>query len=147
MTDYVRGWKSSSSHSPFTRKPKKKSLLNGLINFIGGTVVWFFGIRGFWKKLVLAGIFVALVGFIIFGAAFAYYSFNLPDPNKLAERIVPESTKIFDRNGKLLYEIRGEAKRTLIKLEDVPDIMKQATVAIEDKNFYNHGGISLTGIF
>ncbi|MDZ4243728.1 MAG: penicillin-binding protein, partial [Candidatus Doudnabacteria bacterium] len=109
-------------------------------------IVWFFSIKGFWKKLILAGVFAALIGFILFGSVFAYYSFNLPDPNKLADRIVPESTKIFDRNGKLLYEIRGEAKRTLIKLEDVPDIMKQATIAVEDKNFYNHGGISLTGI-
>ena len=146
MSDYFRGWKSNSYRSPFARRPKKKSFLRSMLSFIGRTIVWFFGIKGVWKKLILASIFLVLLGFIVFGLFFAYYSFSLPDPNKLADRIVPESTKIFDRNGKLLYEIHGEAKRTLVKLGDVPTIVKQATIAVEDRNFYNHGGISFTGI-
>lgn len=96
--------------------------------------------------MALAGIFAGFIFFISFGLVFAYYSFNLPDPNKLANRVVPESTKIFDRGGKLLYEIHGEAKRTLVPLDQIPEHVKNAFIAVEDKSFYKHSGISLTGI-
>jgi len=73
---------------------------------------------------------------------------NLPDPGRLQERTVPESTKIYDRTGEtVLYEIHGEQKRTLISLADIPDNLKNATIAIEDKDFYKHGAISYWGIF
>lgn len=97
--------------------------------------------------MIAAGVFLALLAFIVFGILFAYYSYNLPDPNKLLSlRSVPESTKIFDRNGKLLYDIHGEEKRTLVTLDQIPKYAKEATIAVEDKDFYKHGGIDLTGI-
>jgi membrane peptidoglycan carboxypeptidase len=78
---------------------------------------------------------------------FAVVSLSLPDPNKLNARIVPQSTKIYARDGTtLLYEVHGEAKRTLITLKDVPDYVKQATIAIEDKNFYKNPGVDWKGI-
>jgi hypothetical protein len=53
------------------------------------------------------------------------------------EREVPQSTKIFDRTGStLLYEIHGEEKRTLVALNEIPDTMKWATIAVEDKTFF-----------
>ncbi|MFA6530033.1 MAG: penicillin-binding protein [Patescibacteria group bacterium] len=59
-------------------------------------------------------------------------------------REVAQSTKIYDRAGEnILYEISGDQRRTLVALKDIPDYVKQATVAIEDKNFYNHGGFSV----
>lgn len=80
-------------------------------------------------------------------AVFAYYAKDLPDPNKLLERAPVESTKIFDRTGEhLLYEIAGEEKRTLIGISELPDYIKNAAVAIEDDNFYNHYGIDFLGI-
>jgi len=75
-----------------------------------------------------------------------YYAKDLPDPNKLIDRIVPESTKIFARDGELLYEIHGEFKRDQVNLDEISTYLKNATVAIEDKDFYKHGGISLTGM-
>lgn len=88
----------------------------------------------------------AALGVVLFALIFLYYSKDLPDPNRLLERQVPESTKIFDREGGLLYEIHGEAKRTLVGLDQISPYAKNATIAIEDKNFYQHGGVSITGI-
>jgi 1A family penicillin-binding protein len=108
--------------------------------------------RGFWKykwntKRFFTRLFrVFAVGILLVALLFLYYSKDLPDPNKLLSRDVPESTKIFDRNGGLLYEIHGEYKRTLVTLDQVSPDVKNATIAIEDKNFYKEGGISVTGI-
>src|SRR3989339_1999049 len=78
----------------------------------------------------------------------AWLSRNLPNPGGLIERELAQSTKIMDRTGEeILYEIHGEEKRTLVKLNEIPNYVKYATIAIEDKNFYSHGGISLWGIF
>lgn len=135
MAGYFRGWKGSSSRHPTNQRLDRRSIIRPRKR------------SAIWKKVFFLGIILGFFVFIFFGVLFAYYSFNLPDPNKLAARIVPESTKIFDKNGELLYEIHGEAKRTLIPLSEVPDFAKQAAIAIEDKNFYKHGGISFTGIF
>lgn len=86
------------------------------------------------------------LGVLFVAILFLYYTRNLPNPNQLLSRDVPESTKIYARDGSLLYEIHGEYKRTLVTLDQVPASAKDATIAIEDKNFYNEGGISLTGI-
>ena len=87
------------------------------------------------------------IGVVLLAVLFLYYAKDLPDPNKLLSRDVPESTKIYDRNGGLLYEIHGEYKRTLVTLDQVSPNVKNATIAIEDKNFYREGGISISGIF
>ncbi|MCL4338366.1 PBP1A family penicillin-binding protein [Patescibacteria group bacterium] len=71
---------------------------------------------------------------------------SLPNPIFLSNRAVPTTTKIYDRNGKLLYEIYADENRTPVKLSEVPLIVKEATVAVEDKGFYNHGGFSIPGI-
>lgn len=91
-------------------------------------------------------------GILIGGLAglgfFIWTSRSLPSPDKLNERVLAESTKIYDRTGEnLLYEIHGDAKRTLIKLEELPVYTPQAFIAIEDKNFYEHKGFSLFAIF
>lgn len=99
----------------------------------------------FW--LAIAGASVVTTGLMAITIAFAWYSRDLPDPNALLERDVPQSTKIFDRTGEiLLYEIHGDENRTLLKVEDIPDAIKWATVAIEDKNFYSHHGIDWKGL-
>jgi len=93
------------------------------------------------KKLFL---FLA-VFFVVF-----FYFFilkDLPSPNKLSSGdAFPISTKILDRSGQLLYEIYTDKNRTPIKLEELPEYVKWATIAAEDKNFYKHGGFALTGI-
>lgn len=71
---------------------------------------------------------------------------DLPLPTKLSTREIPQTTKIQDRNGKLLYDIYTEQNRTLVALTDVPLVLRQATVAIEDRDFYRHGGFALQGM-
>jgi len=99
-----------------------------------------------WKKILTWTFRVAALGILLVALLFLYYSKDLPDPNKLLDRQVPESTKIFARDGTLLYEVHGEYKRTQINLNQVTDNLKHATIAVEDKDFYKHGGISITGI-
>ncbi|MEK7591907.1 MAG: transglycosylase domain-containing protein, partial [Patescibacteria group bacterium] len=71
---------------------------------------------------------------------------SLPNPELLSRRDLEVTTKIFDRNGSLLYEIYADQNRTPIRLSDIPDSMKQATIAIEDKEFYQHQGFSIKGM-
>jgi 1A family penicillin-binding protein len=77
---------------------------------------------------------------------FAYFLRSLPSPKLLTEFPYPESTQIYDRNNKLLYEIHGEENRIPIKLDELPDHLIDATLAIEDENFYQHQGFDLRGI-
>lgn len=109
--------------------------------------------RQHWKKRVVKrslgalGVVLAL-GFACLSALAAWISRDLPDPNSLSTRDVAQSTKIFDRSGKtLLYEIHGNEKRTLVSIRDIPDTAKWATVAIEDRKFYEHHGVYWRGLF
>jgi penicillin-binding protein, 1A family len=88
-----------------------------------------------------------LLGVISLFAMFAWFSRDLPNPNQLMDRQVAQSTKIFDRTGKiLLYEIHGDQARTLVQLANIPNNVKWATIAVEDKNFYQHSGFSFLSI-
>lgn len=71
----------------------------------------------------------------------------LPNPASIGKVNYPLSSHIYDRNGKLLYEIYREQNRTPVSLKDLSPYVYQATIAIEDKDFYHHGGISfISGI-
>lgn len=84
---------------------------------------------------------------LLFIFTFFYYSRYLPDPNAWADRKVIQSTKIYDRENKtLLYEIHGEEKRTVIAFDQIPKIIKEATIVAEDTEFYNHSGVNFRGI-
>lgn len=71
---------------------------------------------------------------------------QLPDPHLLAVRDIPVSTKIYDRKGVLLYQIYADENRTLVNLDTLPKYVAEATIAIEDKNFYYHPGFDPLGI-
>ena len=70
----------------------------------------------------------------------------LPNPSLLTVRDIDVTTKVFDRNGALLYEIYADQNRTPLALEEIPKHVISATIAIEDKHFYTHQGFSLSGI-
>lgn len=98
-------------------------------------------------RLIRVGLILFLIGGIFVVTVFAWYSKDLPDPNKIIERDIAQSTKIYDRTGGvLLYEIHGTERRTLIELSDIPQYAIDATISVEDKNFFKHKGLSLTGI-
>lgn len=96
-----------------------------------------------WLKrggLVIAAIFA--VGVIAATIMVAVVSRDLPDPNNLSTRQISESTKIYDRTGEhLLYEVYQNQKRTNVALDQMSPWIAKATIAVEDKNFYEHGGI------
>ncbi|MDD2681131.1 MAG: penicillin-binding protein [Patescibacteria group bacterium] len=96
------------------------------------------------NKIFVAFMLLMALGLLTAFILVAWVSRNLPNPNQLIDREVAQSTKIYDRSGEhILYEIHGEEKRTLISLEEIPTSVKKATISIEDKNFYKHGGFSI----
>jgi 1A family penicillin-binding protein len=70
-----------------------------------------------------------------------------PDLSSFDNRQISQSTKIYDRTGTtVLYDLDTDAKRQEVPLADISPEIRNATVAIEDSGFYQHGGISFTGI-
>jgi 1A family penicillin-binding protein len=96
--------------------------------------------------LLTAGFIFFMVSIVGTAVAFGYFARGLPSPNELTNRQTSESTKIYDRHGTLLYNVFDEQNRTLVKLDKIPKHIQQATIAIEDQNFYEHEGFDLTGI-
>lgn len=93
-------------------------------------------------KLFLAG----FVTVLFLGSLFlAFASIGLPNPARLVIYNAKDSTKVYDRNGVVLYDIFNEQRRTTIAFEEMPEVLKQATIAIEDKDFYHHKGFDLRG--
>lgn len=88
---------------------------------------------------------ILLLFLLIIFCASIWLFWGMPLPSKLREQNAV-STKIFDRNGQLIYEIYTDKKRTPIKLDEIPDYVTQATIAIEDKDFFKHPGFSITGM-
>lgn len=104
--------------------PIKPSTFLKLISFFLGAVCAFF--------------FIFYLSSLIFK--------DLPSPQKLSQQELNLTTKIYDQSGNLLYKIYQSQNRTPILLKDIPLFVKQATIAIEDKNFYYHSGLSWRGI-
>ncbi|MBI2195863.1 MAG: penicillin-binding protein [Candidatus Levybacteria bacterium] len=91
-------------------------------------------------------VFFGLIGFVLLMAVlFVWYSRDLPTPGKLVNADLEESTRIYDRDGILLYSVFQNENRTYVKLADIPKQVQQATIAIEDKDFYENQGFSITG--
>lgn len=101
------------------------------------------------QKLVvkLLTIFLGLlaVGFIFSFIVLAWYAKDLPAPGKLSQA-TSASTVFFDRDDKVLFELSKDKNRIPVKIQDISTNLKEGTVAIEDKNFYKHKGVSETGI-
>lgn len=99
------------------------------------------------KLVGIVGGISMLIGIILVVAAFAWVSRDLPDPNRIKDRSIAVSTKIFARDGKtLLYDVHGDVSRSLVKLTDIPKFTQQATIALEDRDFFKHGGVSIRGL-
>ncbi|MFH1841245.1 MAG: transglycosylase domain-containing protein [Candidatus Nealsonbacteria bacterium] len=102
--------------------------------------------RPFFILKITGGCFLFFILCSLF--VFIYYAKDLPRPEVFTERPFVLPTKIYDREGKvLLSQIYGEEKRTVISLDQMPEHLKQAFLAAEDSNFYNHHGLDLMGIF
>ncbi len=103
--------------------------------------------RGLLSKAALVFLVLLLVSLVAGFFAFMVIVRGLPDPLTIGQRKVFESTKIYDRTGKvLLYEIHGEEKRTVIPFNDISQKLKDATIVAEDFDFYEHNGIDFKSI-
>jgi len=92
---------------------------------------------------------VAIVLLLLSLLSFVTYYFilrDLPSIYSLTDSPPSLSTKIYDRNGELLYQIYKDENRSLISLQDLPHYVIDATLAAEDKNFYHHFGVDPVGI-
>lgn len=107
-------------------------------------VLWFKNLK-WWQKtaLILGPILAILV--IIPLITYAYFARDIADKERLMNRN-NTGVVLFDKNGEVIYQ-RGRAKhRDIVPLAEISPHLKQALLASEDKNFYNHSGISLTSM-
>ncbi|MEX2052279.1 MAG: transglycosylase domain-containing protein [Candidatus Paceibacterota bacterium] len=110
---------------PVKKLLENKRLLKNIALFIGGVFILFTGVGLIWLA-----------------------SLKIPDFNSFEDRKIINSTKLYDRTGEiLLYDIHQDVKRTNIPFEQMGTNIKEATVAIEDSEFYNHSGIRIKSIF
>lgn len=127
-------------------KPTKDRLIKlGAIHRTG----WFVSIREriTLKKLIAFVAIAGVIGFFFMTIFIAWLTRDLPDPDNLQDRVVVESTKMYDRTGThLIYEIFDEKKRTVVDTATLPRYVIDATIAIEDSHFYEHKGIRWTSL-
>jgi len=92
--------------------------------------------------------FGSIFSFVFIFTPLVFYIFisDLPSLDKLSVAEIPQTTKLYDRNGNLLYEFYAGQNRTIVGLNTLPDYLKEATIAIEDQNFYSHPGFDIRGI-
>ncbi len=93
------------------------------------------------RKNILA----ILVTFIVISVYLVILK-DLPSPTRLNSSKLEQSTQILDRNDKLLYTIYSDKNRTFVPLSKIPKNLQNATIAIEDKDFYHHGAVDFRGI-
>jgi 1A family penicillin-binding protein len=96
-------------------------------------------------KYFFVGVFFSLV-FIFIPILLFVFLTNIPNPNELTSRDVAQTTKIYDRNGVLLYQIYANQNRTIVPLSSIPEYLKEGTIAIEDKDFYKNPGFDVMAI-
>lgn len=97
-----------------------------------------------WLGIGFAGLF--LVGIIAFALLIAIVSIGLPSVHDLDNLYVAQSTTIYDREGNVLYVKYGGENREFVPYEEISNHVINATVAIEDDQYWNHSGFDLVGI-
>ena len=91
--------------------------------------------RRYWWAFALAPVLL-VVG--IFGTLlYAYAHTTIP-----AAPPGPQTTYLYDRHGHLIATLHAEVNRTIIPFDQIPQSMRDAVIAVEDKNYYHEGGVS-----
>ena len=146
---------------PLPRLPKIANLskegflpwLKSIFAFLG---VWFANLGRRWFRFwfskpgiilslkIWGTVIIVLVALV--GGAFLYFSQDLwmISPSELDKKVVSTTSRYLDRNGELLWEDRGDGDyRIVVDGSEISQYARWATVAIEDRNFYNHVGVSV----
>jgi 1A family penicillin-binding protein len=101
--------------------------------------------KHFWKNFTMLGVgfFILLTAAVVIWLS----SLQLPDFSSFENRRIETSAKIYDRTGEfLLFDLNQDIKRTNVTFDKIGQNIKNATLAIEDAEFYNHGGIRVSSI-
>lgn len=106
-----------------------------MVRFVGS----FFG--GIFTMITMGVLFVALS----IGAIFYMYAQDLPSHERLAQYTPPTISRIYSSEGRIIDEFAKE-RRLFVAIEDIPDMVKNAFISAEDKNFYHHKGYDVTGM-
>ncbi|MCA9358605.1 penicillin-binding protein [Candidatus Kaiserbacteria bacterium] len=102
-----------------------------------------------WKEIIIDLLIFGFAAGVILAAGLLVWisTLEIPDLSAFEERRVLQSTKIYDRTGEIvLYDLNQDVRRTIIPFEEMSRHIKNATVAIEDDQFYNHIGIDIKAI-
>lgn len=108
---------------------------------------YWFSKRGVIMGLKVLGVAVLLIALLI-GGMFAYFRKDLDQirPGEIDKRVQSTITTYLDRNGQVLWKDTGGGNyKLVVPSEDLSDNLKKATVAIEDRDFFKHSGVSVTG--
>ena len=139
-----QSWRNVKNNKPSKKKTSKRAKSSKKSKKTAEKSSFF---ANFKKKIILLSIIFIVLSFLFVSIAVAIIARGLPDPNKLIDRELAQTTKIYDRSGEtVLYEIHGDQQRTLVDINELPDYIKWASIAVEDKNFYKHNGVSVWGI-
>jgi penicillin-binding protein 1A len=100
-----------------------------------------------WGRLLLCLVIFAAISVVgLVSGTIVAVSHNLPNIDSMRPQELGQDTVIYDRSGKKIAEIYGAVNRVVVPSRQIPVVMKNATVAIEDKRFYQHHGVDFTGI-
>ena len=91
---------------------------------------------------------VAVLALLAAALGLRWLTADLPAPGQLLTRAAPDTTKVYDRQGRLLFEVLDPraGRRTRVALAEVPPVLRQAVIAVEDEGFYANPGVDARGI-
>lgn len=133
--------------SEFRSRRRSAHKFKGLLSHIFFPTKPSYGVSSvmLWSRIVTFA-FYGLIGLILlFVGLFIWYGKDLPTPGKLVNNDLSQSTRIYDSKGILLYSVYKNQNRVYVNLKDIPKGLQNATIAIEDRNFYKNSGFSVTG--
>lgn len=102
--------------------------------------------KKFFHYLLIVGCCGIFAATVIVCLIFSYYSINLPQHASLQDYQPPVTSRVYSSDGVLLKEY-AEENRLFVAIEDIPDLVKHAFIAAEDKNFYRNNGLDVESLF
>ncbi|MCI0551154.1 MAG: transglycosylase domain-containing protein, partial [Anaerolineae bacterium] len=119
------------------------SFMMNRLDYYSGKASWPRGLKRCARVLRNLFIFGLSLLFLILGMmALWIATLEIPDVSDFDERILSQSTKIYDRTGEvLLYNVNEDIRRTVVPLDEIATSTRLATIAIEDARFYEHHGV------
>ena len=108
-----------------------------------------FWLKRSYKEILIDVLIFGFAGLILLMAAVLIWlsTLEIPDLSSFEERRVLQSTKIYDRTGEImLYDLHQDVRRTVVQFDQISPYVKNATVAIEDDQFYSHFGLDIKAI-